>query len=158
MNFDDVYRSYFSDVFYYLRILSADRDIAEELTQETFFRALRSLDSFDGRKDIRAWLFTIAKNIYIDHRRKEKHRAGEELNEEIPETGVSFIEELADRDAAYRVHQLLHQMKEPYKEVFWMRTFGELSFKEISAIFVKTESWARVTYHRAKMKIKEGMK
>ncbi len=157
MDFDSVYQLYFSDVFYYLRSLSADRNTAEELTQETFFRALRAIDRFDGCKDIRAWLFTIAKHAYIDHCRRERRRAGEVLEETLPEPGPSFTEQLTDRDTAYRVHRLLHQMQEPYKEVFSLRVFGELPFDQIANLFGKSPSWARVTYYRAKQKLMEQM-
>ncbi len=157
MDFDSVYQLYFSDVFYYLRSLSGDRSTAEELTQETFFRALRAIDSFDGHKDIRAWLFTIAKHVYIDHCRQEKHRAGEALDEALPDSGPSFTETLTDRDTAYRVHQLLHQMPEPYKEVFSLRVFGELPFEQIGGLFGKSPGWARVTYYRAKQKLMNEM-
>lgn len=157
MDFDHVYQLYFSDVFAYLRSLSADQNIAEELTQETFFRALRAIDHFDGRKDIRAWLFTIAKHIYIDHCRKEQHRAGEPPDEALPAPGPSFTEILTDRDTAYRVHQFLHQMKEPYKEVFSLRIFGELSFEQIANLFGKSPGWARVTYYRAKQQLIDEM-
>ena len=58
---------------------------------------------------------------------------------------------------AFRIHEYLHNMEEPYKEVFQLRVFGELSFADIGKIFHKTESWARVTYHRARLKLQEKM-
>ncbi len=66
-------------------------------------------------------------------------------------------EALANKEMALEIHQALHKLPQPYREVFWMRTFGELSFKEIGRILGKTESWARVTYHRARLMIKEGV-
>ena len=66
-------------------------------------------------------------------------------------------ESLADADTSLRIHRVLHNLDEPYKEVFQLRVFGELSFKEIGSIFGKTETWARVTFHRARMMVKERM-
>lgn len=74
------------------------------------------------------------------------------------ETGGTIEEKIMDKEAVEQIHVILHRMQEPYKEVFWMRTFGELSFKEIGSIHGKTESWARVTYHRAKLMIREGLR
>lgn len=153
MEFDHIYQEYFKDVFYYLRSLSGDRDTAEELTQETFAKALRALDRFDGQKDLRAWLFTIAKNAYIDYCRKEKRHAGVELPETLEEPGPQFTERLMEHETAFQIHQFLHEMPEPYKEVFSLRVFGELPFEQIAKLFGKSPGWARVTFYRAKQKM-----
>ena len=159
MEFSEIYELYFRDVYYYLRSLSADRDTAEELTQETFTRALRSIERYDGKKDIRAWLFTIGKNVYIDHCRREKHKDPfpEVQDEELPDPGPQFTEQLMDRDTAFEIHRFLHEMEEPYKEVFSLRIFGELPFEQIGKLFGKSAGWARVTYYRAKQKIQTYM-
>lgn len=157
MEFDQVYQEYFSDVLYYLRSLSASPVVAEDLTQETFTKALRSISSFDGRKDIRAWLFTIAKNTYIDYCRKRKHAASEQMLETYEDPGPQFVEKLMDRETAFQIHEILHHMQEPYKEVFSLRAFGELSYDQIGKLFGKSSGWARVTFYRAKQKILECM-
>lgn len=72
MDFDLIYQTYFEDVFLYLRGLSNSETIAEEITQETFMKALKALDRFDGSKDIKAWLFTIAKNTYFTYCKRQK--------------------------------------------------------------------------------------
>lgn len=140
MDIEGVYRQYFKDVFLYLRSLSADAGTAEEIAQETFMKALRSLDSFDGSRDIRAWLFTIARNnyytfclrehIYADASRAEKY--GESAGgcripgqlEERAEMHGDVIEQLADEERSFLIHRFLHGMREPYKEVFSLRVFG----------------------------------
>ena len=157
MDFERIYRLYFKDVFLYLRALSASADTAEEITQETFVKALRSIDSFDGSKDIRAWLFTIARNTYYTYCRRQSRYADEELPENEPDIQPDFTERFADEESAFQIHRFLHGMDEPYKEVFSLRVFGELPFSQIGFIFGKTENWARVTYHRARMKIQERM-
>ena len=155
MDFERIYRMYFKDVFLYLRALSADT--AEEITQETFVKALRSIDAFDGSKDIRAWLFTIARNTYYTYCRRQARYADEELSENEPDIQPDFTEQFADEERALQIHRFLHGMDEPYKEVFSLRVFGELPFSQIGFIFGKTENWARVTYHRARLKIQERM-
>lgn len=153
MDFERVYTEYFKDVYLYLRSLSANEDIAEELTQEVFSKALKSLNRFDGSKDIRAWLFTIAKNTYFTLCRRQKLFISEELTEPIPDRRVQFTEHLEDEAQAFQIHQFLHNMKDPYKEVFSLRVFGELSFEKIAMLFGKSPGWARVTYHRARKQI-----
>lgn len=118
MDFECIYRFYFKDVFLYLRALSASEDTAEEITQETFVKALKSIDTFDGSKDIRAWLFTIARNTYYTHCRRQSRYADEELSENEPDIQPDFTERFADEESAFQIHRFLHGMDEPYKEVF----------------------------------------
>lgn len=150
-DFEAVYRQYFADVYKYVLALSRDEAAAEEVTQETFFKALTAIDSFRGDCQLRVWLCQIARNQYLTLCRERK-RFGE--TEEEP--GDGGIEDgFADREAAKKLHRLLHDLSEPYKEVFSLRTFGELPFVQIGELFGKTESWARVTYFRARQKLKE---
>ncbi len=157
MDFDGIYRSYFKDVFLYMCSLSANEDIAEEITQETFVKALRSIGTFDGSKDIRAWLFTIARNTYFTYCKRRKIYADEEMTEDAASVQTDFTERFADEETAFLIHRFLHSMEEPYKEVLNLRVFGELSFEKIGAIFGKSSGWARVTYYRAKKQIIEYM-
>ena len=155
MDFDLIYQTYFKDVFLYLRSLSTSEHLAEEITQETFVKALKSIDSFDGSKDIRAWLFTIAKNTYFTYCKRQKIFTEYENEVDIADPQADFVSYLADEETAFCIHQYLHQMKEPYKEVFSLRVFGELPFDKIGAIFGKSPGWARVVFYRAKLQIKE---
>ena len=157
MDFDLIYQTYFKYIFLYMCSLSADEHIAEEITQETFTKALKSLDRFDGKKDIRAWLFTIAKNTYYTYCKRQKLFKEHEPREELSDPQPDIMQKLADEETAFRIHQYLHEMKEPYKEVFSLRVFGELSFEKISLIFGKSPSWARVVFYRAKEQLKEYM-
>ena len=150
MEMERAYREYFHDVFLYLCGLTGDPVLAEELAQETFAKALRSVGQFDGRKDIRAWLFTIAKNTLNSHYRKEKKQVPLESAAETVDTGVHFTEALLDQEQAFLIQQFLHDMNDPYKEVFTLRVFGELPFDKIGLLFGKSAGWARVTYYRAK--------
>ena len=121
-----VFEQYYEDVYRFLRALTRDRDLAEELTQETFLRAIRSIDTYRGEGEFRVWLCSIAKTL---------------------------IDRIADRETAMEIYQALHRLRDPYKEVFSLRVFGELSFREIGGLFEKSEHWACVTYHRARQMI-----
>lgn len=156
--FEEIYQNYFDDVFKYLRGLTANEHLAQELTSDTFFKAMHAMDSFRGDCDIRVWLCQIAKNTYFSYYKKQKKVVNIE-DEEAVFLETDNIEKLmVDKEAAFKVHQALHEIKEPYKEVFSLRVFGELSFKQIAMLFGKSEHWACVTFHRAKEKIKGGLK
>lgn len=157
--FEKIYSTYFNDVFRYIRRLSNNEHIAEEITADTFFKALRSIDSFRGECDIRVWLCTIARNCYFSYLKKQGRLENmddvEALN--VPGTAESIEEQLVRREDAMRIQRVLHDIPEPYKEVFMWRVYAELSFKQIGQIFNKSENWACVTYHRAKSKIRDRL-
>ena len=153
MDFEQIYREYFKDVFLYVRSLTTQEGLAEEITQETFTKALKAIDSYDGKKDIRAWLFTIAKNSFYTHCRQQKHYVEYELPKNCTDNFPLTEERLAEEETAFLIHKFLHQMEEPYKEVFNLRVFGELPFEKIGAIFGKSAGWARVTFYRGKKQI-----
>ena len=156
MEFEQIYTTYFRDVYLYIRKLSNSEHIAEEITSETFFKAMKSIDSFRGDCDIRVWLCQIAKNCYYSYIKKANRTECID-NVEIAEQGASFEERLFRHDTAMQIQKILHDIPEPYKEVFMWRVYAELSFKQIGQIFGKSENWACVTYHRARNKIKEKL-
>lgn len=157
MDFEYIYRSYFKDVFLYVRSLSANENIAEEITQETFVKALKAIDTFDGSKDIRAWLFTIARNTFYTYCKRQNIYVDDEPPENVVDLKSNIEEYIINEESAFLIHQYLHDMEEPYKEVFSLRIFGELSYEKIGAIFGKSSGWARVTFYRAKKQILEYM-
>ncbi|WP_291237299.1 RNA polymerase sigma factor [Frisingicoccus sp.] len=151
-DYQEIYSLYFQDVYKYVSALSRDPSLAEEITQEAFFKALKSLDSFQGQCKLYVWLCQIAKNTYLSYLKKHKEPEKEE-------TLTSSLEDMMlDKESAFLIHQALHNLPEPYKEVFSLRVLGELSFRQIGLLFGKTENWARVTYHRARLTIKEELK
>ena len=155
MDIEKLYQEYFSVVYKYILSLSRDPLTAEEITQETFFKAMKKIESFRGDCSIRVWLCQIAKNLYYDHLKKQSRF--EELPEEYGESALSLEDDMGRETDRKAINKILHSLKEPYKEVFTLRTYGELSFSEISELFEKTTSWARVTYHRARIMIKEEL-
>ena len=154
-DFDKIYTEYFSQVYKFVLSLCRDPDLAEEITQESFFKALKNIDSFNGNCRIETWLCQIARNTLYSYMRKHKGQVDYPL--EIIISDENIEEQFEDKETAYAIYKVLHKLPEPYKEIFWLRTFGELSFRQIGEIFNKTESWARVTYYRAKIMIKEEL-
>ena len=155
--FEKIYETYFNDVFLYIRRLSGSEHIAEEITSETFFKALRSIDSFRGDCELRVWLCQIAKNCYYTYLKKHKRTKSLDEAERYAVSSETPSEAFERREEAREIQRILHTMKEPYKEVFTWRVYAELSFKEIGQIFHKTENWACVTYHRARNMIRQKM-
>lgn len=153
---DKVLCAEYKAVFCYTLSLCQNKTEAEDITQEAFLKALNARHSFQGNSSLYTWLCSIAKNLWINKCKKD--------NKEIKVDDVSNIqsesrleEYLDNKDIALEIHKVLHILNEPYKEVFTLRTFGELPFKDIANLFSKTESWARVTYHRAKKIIIEDL-
>lgn len=155
LDFEKLYHAYFMKIYSYVMTIVKNRELAEEITQEVFFKAFKAEKKFEGKSGEFTWLCAIAKNAAFDELKKRNRQA--ELNDDIiGETNLQNA--LENKDAALRIHMYLHSMDEPYKEVFQLRVFGELSFADIGKIFQKTESWARVTYHRARLKLQEKMR
>ena len=165
MDIEKLYREYFTPVYRYTLSLVHDPDMAEEITQETFFRALKKINDYRGEASLKVWLCQIARNLSFDSLKRRskitaltKHDDDESDDYELPAGSESDPEEqLLRKQTAMRIHRILHDLKEPYKEVFQLRTFGDLSFAEIGELFGKSESWARVTYYRSRMMIKEEL-
>jgi len=155
LDFEQLYNTHFMNVYSYVMTLAKKADVAEELTQRTFFKAMTTKAKYDGKSTEFTWLCAIAKRLFLDEVRKEKRFV--EPSEEEQCAGVHIEEGFANEETAFRIHQVLHNLEEPYKEVFGLRVFGELSFKKIGLLFGKTENWARVTYHRARLKVQERM-
>lgn len=159
IEFEKIYSTYFNDVFRYIRRLSNNEHIAEEIAADTFFKAMHSIDDFRGDCDIRVWLCQIAKNSYLSYQKKfgriDNIEDAELLN--ISDSDETVEEKLVRHDEAARIQKILHDVPDPYKEVFMWRVFAELSFKQIGQLFNKSENWACVTYHRARNKIKERL-
>lgn len=151
-----LYDAYYMRVFSYVMTLAKDRTVAEDVTQETFYKAMNSYGSFRKESDEMTWLCAIAKNLFYDEMRKRARLTDVPEDAEI-DSGVNIEEETDMKDRSLRIHLVLHSLDEPYREVFELRVFGELSFSQIGTVFGKTENWARVTYHRARLKILERM-
>ncbi|GKV67368.1 MULTISPECIES: RNA polymerase sigma factor [Sporosarcina] len=159
----EVYTSYANEIKLFLLCLTSHADLAEELTQETFYQAVKSIERYDGECKMSVWLCQIAKHSYYDHLKREKYRNYSSL-EHLAQTGIELPsnEDLPDiavikQDTQQKVQEEIQRLKEPQREIFLLRTKLELSFKEIGMIFEKNENWARVTYYRAKCTLAERL-
>ena len=152
---EKLYEACYMRVFSYAMTIAGDRHLAEEITQETFLRAFAKAESFRGEADEVTWLCAIAKNLFADEKRRQKRFS--DMPEEAASREKAVEQAAVERDDSFRVHLALHALEEPYREIFELRVFGELSFQQIGRIFGKTENWARVTFHRARAKLKERM-
>ena len=159
MEFDQIYSTYFKPVYVFVMQLSGNEYIAEEITSETFFKAINSIDSFRGDCDMRVWLCQIAKNTYFSYLKKNKKvlsiDESDLQNVADPDAGIDV--QIGEQEEARLIRNILHDMSDPYKEVFMWRVFGELSFKEIADLYGKTDNWACVTYHRARKMIQNRL-
>ena len=151
---EQIYQEYAQTVYKYLFSKTHDPDLAEELTQETFYQALKGIDRFDGSCKVSTWLCAIAKNQLSAYWRKYSKQ------ENIEDTDIAT--ESVEQDvlaglARVELMKQLHSCPEPFREVMYLRIFGNLSFREIGEIMGKTENWARVTFYRGKEMLKKGL-
>lgn len=157
-DFETIFTEYFARVYRFARRLTGSDHAAEELTQQTFFKALKKIDSFDERSDPATWLCSIAKHEFLSGKRRHRETPfapDDEMFYSVSDPGIDSG--YARREETLRLHLHLHQMQEPYREVFMLRVFGELSYNQIAGLFDKTTSWARVTYYRAKLELQQKM-
>lgn len=157
-----LYREYSKTVYFFLLSLCRNESLAEELTQETMFRAIMNIGSFRGDGKITVWLCQIAKNLYYEHQKKSKRTVPIDESIEQLDSGQDVATALENKETAQQILRHLHDLEEPYKEVFMLRALGDVPLTQISKLFGKSDSWARVTYYRAKAmitdRLKEGMK
>ena len=153
--FREIYQKYSADLYAYILRLCRNEQLAKDILQDTMLKAMMSAESFNGGCSVKTWLYTIAKNLFYDHIKKAENKNSS--LEAIPEpTAQESIEEcFADKEMAVHIHHLLHKLEEPYREVFTLRVFAELSCSEIGEVFGRSGNWAGVTYYRAKKKLVE---
>ena len=152
---EKVYQRHAQTVYKFLLAQCHDPGLAEELTQEAFYQAVRSVDRFDGSCKVSVWLCQIAKHLWYQHLRKRKREAP--LPEAVPESpGPSAEEGLLEQEGRMDLLRKIHRLPEPAREVVYLRAFGGLSFREIGDVMGKTETWARVTFYRSKEKLRNG--
>lgn len=153
--FEVIYDTYFKDVYKFILSLTKNSVIAEDIVQDTFIKALKNIKNLKDSTKIKPWLFQIAKNTYLTY--VSKNAKNVSIDEIEIATSHNEETEFINKETVKRVRKLLHKMKEPYKEVFYLRAFANLSFKEIAEIFEKEETWARQIFHRSKIMIKEDL-
>lgn len=154
-DFGAVYGEYWDMVYGFLYRMCRNESLAEELTQETFYQAMRSWERFRGDSSVSTWLCAIAKRLYYASLRK----APDLPIEEVPKDAAPDIaESLLEGDRQMTALRMLHQLPEPYREIFTLRTFCDLSHGQIGELFGKSDNWARVTYYRARQMLIQAIK
>lgn len=153
-NIEEVYKEYSNTVYKYLFCLTGKEDIAEDLTQETFAIAVKEIKKFQGKCKISVWLCQIAKHLWYKQLKKEKQISFQELDQEIAD--IENIEDIVlDNEDKLKLFKDMQKLDEKSREVMYLRMVGNLNFNEIGEILGKTPNWARVTFYRAKQKIRE---
>ena len=153
-SFQNIYEEYAQPVYRFLLSLTGNDDLAEELLSETFYQAFRHIDKFEGRCNLYTWLCQIGKNAWIKECRRNKRYSEIRLDDlVIPDDQPGLEEAVINREMYRKVLKALQNLKDPYRDVFILHAIGEVKLKEIAFIYEKTESWARVTYFRAKQLI-----
>jgi len=152
--FDEIYRLYSAELYRFILNLCKNESLAMDIMQDTMLRAIENISKFKGNCSIKTYLFTIARNLYLDTLKKSENKniSSDEAEQEFSD-GTSFVDKLTDKESALTIHRFLHCLDEPYKEIFSLRVFAELSFREIGDIFGNSENWARTAFFRAKKKI-----
>ncbi len=153
---EEIYKEHFETVYKYLFCLTHNSDLSEELTQETFYRAVLKINSFRGDSKMSVWLCQIAKNLWYDElKRKKKIDNIDEINIEFLDSNNDLENNAISKEEKLNLYKKMQKLDDLTREVMYMRITGELSFREIGDILNKTENWARVTFYRGKTKIKE---
>ena len=156
-NIEEIYKEYSTTVYKYLFCLTQNRDISEELTQETFAIAVEDIKKFRGECKLSVWLCQIAKHLWYKELKKSKKSENVSF-EEVKDTVLydeSFEETICEKEQKLKLFKDMQKLDEKSREVMYLRMIGNLSYEEIGEILGKTGNWARVTFYRAKQKIRE---
>lgn len=156
-DFEAIYVQHFDGVYKYVFSLCRNETMAEEITQETFYRAMEHIDKFEGKCKLYVWLCQIAKNTFLTYAKKQKRHVSETDIDLSKQIEPSFENEILDKETVWKLHKLLHEFSDPYKEVFSLRVFGELPFSQIGELFGKSDSWARLIFYRAKKELRRNL-
>lgn len=155
-NMEEIYKEYFETVKKYLFCLTHNNDIAEELTQETFYKAVKNIHTFKDDCKISVWLCKIAKNTWLDSIKKNKNIKDMADNELFEIESLETTDEtVISNQGKLELYKKIQKLDEKTRDVIYLRITGDLNFKEIGDIFNKTENWARITFYRGKQKLKE---
>lgn len=154
---EQLYQQHAQTVYRYLYSLCHQQELAEELTQETFYRALYSIERYDGTCKVSVWLCQIARHIWYQYVDKKKKYPAAEWTDTLADKALSPEEHLIQENQRDLLYQRIACLQTPMKEVVFLRVSEELSFADIGRILNKSENWARVTFYRAKTKLKEGL-
>lgn len=163
--FDELYRRYARLVYGYALQLCRNPSVAEDIVQTTFLKAIEHADSFEGKCEVSTWLCQIAKNTWYDLCKKAERQnvSMEQLMEQQGDGSLvgadsgeaDILQGLVSREERTSIYRRVHMLPEPYREVLLLRIMGCLSFREIGEVFGRSETWGRVTFFRAKERLRD---
>jgi len=157
---DAIYKKYCKCVYNFLYKLTNDIELSEELTQETFYTAIKKINTLNNKESIRTWLYQIAKNKWKDYLKKNK-KANIDLDENTVENLVAnydIEEDMIAKDNIIEFYKKIHMLDIDTREIIYLKIIRNFTFKEISQILGKNEEWARTKFYRGKLKLKESLK
>lgn len=157
---DDIYGKYCKCVYNFLYKLTNDIELSEELTQETFYTAIKKINTLKNKESIRTWLYQIAKNKWKDYLKKNK-KSNLDLDENNLENLVAnydIEEDMIAKENIIEFYKKIHMLDIDTREIIYLKITRNFTFKEIAQILGKNEEWARMKFCRGKLKLKESFK
>lgn len=158
IDIEKIYSLYFEDVYKFILYLSKNKQIAEDVTSETFLKAMDNIGKIKKEDSIKTYLLQIGKNTYYTYIKRKNRTVLLEDYEENIANKENIEEDFIKKEEKTYVENLIEKLEEPYREIVKLRIYEEMSFKEIGLIYNRSDNWACVCFYRAKEKIKEGMK
>lgn len=155
-NMEKIYEEYFLGVYKFVLKMCSNPQVAEEIAQETFYKAMLNIHKFQGNCKLYVWLCQIAKNEYLNYVNKRENK-NVSLDKASNHGKLDCFDKIFEDEQVKEIYKALHKIDEPFKEVFLLRVFAQLPFAEIGALFDKSDNWARVAFFRAKKKITREM-
>ncbi len=152
-NIEDIYKEYANLIKNYIFVITRDRELSEEIMQETFVAAINGINKFRGDCEISVWLCSIAKKILFKRLKKDNSSNILSIEELEIEDKRQVEDEYIKNSKKLKLYEALQNLDANTREVIYLRLTGELSFKEIGSILHKSENWARVTFFRGKQKL-----
>ena len=155
MDIEQIYNEYSKIVYKYLICLTHNKEIAEDLTQETFCKAIKHINNFQGKCKISVWLCEIAKNLWLNELKKMKRISTLDMEKEDIDVLYNIEEDFLEKQKIELLYREIKKLDASTREIFYLKLFSDLTFKQIGKIKGKSEVWARVNYYRGKQKLKE---
>lgn len=154
---ENIYKEYAKTVYKYIFCLTGNKELSEEIVQETFVVAIKNIDKFKGDCKISTWLCQIAKYIWYKILKKEKkeEKISYETIEDVVVSDMLLEEKVLEKQEKIEVFKKIQTLDEQTRTVMYLRILGNLEYNEIAEIMNKTPSWARVVFFRGKQKLKE---
>ncbi|MBU9712547.1 RNA polymerase sigma factor [Evansella tamaricis] len=160
MKLEELYKEIQPSIYAFFYVKTMNKEIAEDMTQEVFYQAIKNYNTYSGKSTLKTWTFSIAKNILLKHFRTNKYKgdlATKLQNEMLLQTTESLETQIIQKEKRLHLIHLINKLDEVTKEIVTLRIYGELSFHEIGQLIGKSENYSRITFHRAKLKLQKEL-